>query len=81
MCDSLLILAKNYGDEAVFIPYGNVGAIRVVKGGITDTGEQHYSVVFCNKEGNILATNEGFPSFERAVQSVKMLGIKIVENK
>ena len=81
MKEPLLILAKNYGDEAIFIAYETLGQIKVQKGGITEQGVQHYSVVFFDKQGNILATNEGYPSFSRAMFSVETMGIKVIENK
>jgi len=81
MCENFLILSKNYGDEAIFIPYSNIGSISVIKGGVTEEGTQHYSIIFYDKSGKIISENEGFKSFDSAMNSVKNMGLKIVESK
>jgi len=80
MYNPILILAKNYRDEeAIFIPYENIGKISVIADGKTESGEQHYSVVFLDKDNDELARNQGFPSFDRAMEGVRRLGINITE--
>jgi len=74
-----MILARNYGAEgdAVFLPYHNVGKIQVIADG-EENGQQHYSVIFYDNDGDELTRNQGFPSFDRAVQAVQNMGINCV---
>ena len=79
MNNELLVLATNYDNKANFLPYRNIGRISVMAGGITEEGVQHYSVVFYDFNGSELAKNEGFPSYDLAIQAVTNLGILIKE--
>ena len=70
----MLILARNYDEKAVFIPYKNLSAIETKKEGET------YTVLFFTKNG-LIYRNQGFETHEDAVNSVKNMGIDWVENK